>query len=106
MSGIGLAQQGDLFVAIAPWLGLLVVVILVGGVVAMWIKRRFIQGDQDGSGRVGFTLSDLREMAEAGEISPEEFEAARSQMIARVRGTSGGASVPDPHNPTGGREDA
>ena len=95
MSPLGLAQRGDLFVTIAPWLGVLVVVILVGGVLAMWIKRRFLQADQDASS-VGFTLSDLREMARTGEISAEEFEAARLQMIERVRGSRDDHVVPDP----------
>lgn len=89
---VGLAQRGDLFVSIAPWLGLLVVLILVGGTVALWLKRRYLQ--QTGASDAGFTLSDLRELAQSGQITQEEFENARTQMIARVRGAAEDA-VPD-----------
>ncbi len=91
---MALGQSEDFFVSILPWLGLLVLVILVGGGIAIWMRRRMLL-DQSAAPRAGFTLSDLREMARTGEISHEEFEAAKSQMIAKVRGDAT-ATVPDP----------
>lgn len=95
-----LGQSEDFFVSILPWLGLLVLVILVGGGIAIWMRRRMLL-DQSASPRAGFTLSDLREMARTGEISHEEFEAAKAQMIAKVRGDAA-ATVPDPDSAPNG----
>ena len=94
---IGLAQRGDLFVSIAPWLGLLVVIILVGGTAAIWLKRRYLQ--PPGVSEAGFTLADLRELLRSGQITPEEFEVARSQMISQVRGSTQDV-VPDHVEPS------
>jgi uncharacterized membrane protein len=71
---------GNLFGDLLPWLGVLVVIILIGGGIAIWTRRRLMSGDAAGS--VGFTLGDLRELHARGEISAEEFEKAKSQMIA------------------------
>jgi uncharacterized membrane protein len=71
---------GNLFGDLLPWLGLLVVIVLIGGGIAIWLRRRLMSGDAAGS--VGFTLGDLRELHARGEISTEEFEKAKSQMIA------------------------
>ncbi|MFM1833270.1 MAG: hypothetical protein RLZZ461_1586 [Planctomycetota bacterium] len=71
---------GNLFGDLLPWLGLLVVIVLIGGGIAIWTRRRLMSGDAAGS--VGFTLGDLRDLHTRGEISTEEFEKAKSQMIA------------------------
>ncbi len=76
-----------LFGDLLPTLGMLVLIILVGGGVAVWLKRRYQGGDA--SGGVGFTLGDLREMRARGEISEEEFEKARAGMVRGVGGTGG-----------------
>ena len=64
--------------------GILVVVILVGGVIAMFVRRRLRGGDQ--APTIGFTLEDLRLMQVRGEITLEEFENARGIMLGKVRG--------------------
>ena len=74
------APAGNLFGDLLPWLGLLVVIVLIGGGIAIWLCRRLMSGDA--AGAVGFTLGDLRELHARGEISTEEFEKAKSQMIA------------------------
>ncbi len=74
------APAGNLFGDLLPWLGLLVVIVLIGGGIAIWLRRRLMSGDA--AGAVGFTLGDLRELHARGEISTEEFEKAKSQMIA------------------------
>ena len=74
------APAGNLFGDLLPWLGLLVVIVLIGGGIAIWLRRRLMSGNA--AGAVGFTLGDLRELHARGEISTEEFEKAKSQMIA------------------------
>lgn len=86
-----------LFGDLLPTLGILVVIVLVGGGIALFIRRR-LQAGGDGSG-VGFTLGDLRDMHARGEMSDEEFERAKSQMIA---GLSRSASTPSEASPMPG----
>jgi len=67
---------------ILPWLILLVGVVLAGGV-AIYFIRRSLKDSQ--SHAEAFTLQDLRDMHAAGELSDEEFERAKAQMIGRLR---------------------
>lgn len=76
-----------LFGDLLPALGVLVLIILVGGGIALWLKRRYQGGDSGGGG--GFTLADLRDMRARGEISEEEFERARGRMVGGLTGTAG-----------------
>ena len=72
-----------LFADILPWLGLLVVIILLGGGLALFLRRRFAtirEGEP-----AGFTLADLRRMRDAGGMSEEEFTAAKSRMLGALR---------------------
>ncbi len=86
MSGTGgLTTDGNLLVSLLPWLGLLVLLVLIGGAVAILIRRRMAI---DESPTIGFTLGDLRTMRDRGEISEEEFEQARDKMVRAVRGES------------------
>ena len=88
-----LANEQDaerLFIDMLPWLGLLCVIVLILGVLAMWIRARLrTPGNPTGD---GYTLVDLRQMHARGELSDEEFDKAREAMIAGVRG-------PDTPNP-------
>jgi len=87
-----------LFIDMLPWLGLLCVIVLVLGVVAMWIRAR-LRSPRKESGD-GYTLVDLRRMHARGDLSDEEFEKAREAMIAGVRGRepeeSGPSNDPEP----------
>lgn len=84
MSGGGeLAAGGGLLLTLLPWLGLLVLLILIGGAIAILIRRRM---SIDDAPTIGFTLGDLRAMRDRGEISDEEFEQAREKMVTAVRG--------------------
>jgi uncharacterized membrane protein len=89
------APAGNLFGDLLPWLGLLVVIVLIGGGIAIWTRRRLMSGDAAGS--VGFTLGDLRDLHARGEISTEEFEKAKSQMIA---GLTRRGEISGPESPT------
>lgn len=60
---------------------LVVLVLVVVGVVVAFMARRWAKGDQE-LGEV-FTLQDLREMRERGDISDVEFRAMRGDILGR-----------------------
>ena len=78
------SQGADrLFADILPWLGLLVVIILLGGGLALFLRRRFAtirEGETP-----GFTLADLRKMRDSGEISELEFTTAKTRMLEALK---------------------
>ena len=85
-----LAQAAeDLFGQVLPWLLMLLVVVLVGGA-GVYLARRMLQGGHSATDE-GFTLQELRRMHGAGQLSDEEFERAKAQIIGRV-----GSSVSAP----------
>ena len=109
-----LAQDGQsaerLFAEILPWIGILAVFILLGGGIAIWLRKRMAVNRDDSS--AGFILADLRGMRDRREISPEEFESAKSRMIEGIRASAtrdpaeSGAGMkptsdPDRSNPKG-----
>ena len=75
-------STGDVGASIVPVLGWLLVIVFAGGLCVYFIRRWMRQENDD---QVGFTLGDLREMLEAGEITPVEFQSARDAMIAQVK---------------------
>ena len=72
-----------LFADILPWLGILVVIILLGGGLALFLRRRFATIREGVT--PGFTLADLRRMRDSGEISEEEFTTAKSRMLQSMK---------------------
>lgn len=82
-----LAQQaqskGDIL-PVVLWLGILIVVTIVGGLVVLAIRKRILARSSDGADE-GSLMDSLRAMRDRGELSPEEFEATRRAMIERVR---------------------
>lgn len=73
------------------WIGVLILVVVVGGIGAMLVRRRLLDKDAGAAGTAGF-LDELRAMQRRGEISPEEFEATRKAMSAKIRS---GVSTPE-----------
>ena len=63
-------------------LGILAAV-TVGLLVVQRIKKQLQTDDDDVAGKLtgGFTLSDLRQLHKAGEMSDEEFERAKAKII-------------------------
>ena len=76
-----LAVARSPFARVLPWLGLLLLIVIVGAVVVMSLRRSLTR--RHDSAR-GYTLHDLRSMHAAGELSDEEFELARQSIIRRV----------------------
>jgi len=69
--------------SILPYAAVIIVVTIVGGVIMMISRRKIDSASATGPG--GFTLADLKELRERGELSEEEFERARQEVIARAR---------------------
>lgn len=75
-------STGDVGASIFPVLGWLLAIVFAGGLCIFYIRRWMRRDYQE---QVGFTLGDLREMLESGEITPVEFQSARDAMIAQVK---------------------
>lgn len=73
------AFSNDIFL----WLGVIVAAAVVLGVIAL-ILRRVLMGDH-APPPIGFTLADLRQLHENGELSDEEFAQAKGRMLAQSR---------------------
>lgn len=78
-----LAQSGS--GSVLGWSLLLVILLMVMffgmGMLRKWIKKD--EGDE--APKIGFTLGDMRRMRDEGQITEEEFERARTQMIAATQ---------------------
>jgi uncharacterized membrane protein len=67
------------------WSGVLVVLVLIA-FVGYSLLRRWMRQDDDAAGsRVGFTLADIRDLHRRGEMSDEEFEATRAQLVGAAK---------------------
>ncbi|MEM9913328.1 MAG: SHOCT domain-containing protein [Planctomycetota bacterium] len=70
------------------WCAVLLATAFIMGVAFFWLRKRLAAMDDDSSTAVnplGFTLSDLRQMHDAGQISDEEFDFAKRKMIAKTK---------------------
>jgi hypothetical protein len=76
-------------VQILFWLAVIVAAAMVLIVVGVLLRKWFLREPEDAGPRLGFGLSDLRQMHAAGELSDEEFARAKAALIARSRGALG-----------------
>lgn len=67
-------------------LGVLIVVVVAMGIAMLVIRRRLLE-KEGAAGQEGL-MAGLREMRNRGEISPEEYDAARRTMAARAAGVA------------------
>ena len=65
---------------------ILIGVIIVGAAALVMIRNKLRQITPDDAGDTGFTLADLRDMHQRGELTDEEFNNARAKLIAKVKG--------------------
>lgn len=87
------------------WLGVLIVVTIVGGLVAMAVRRRLLGPDSRTDPRVGM-LDELQRMRDRGEMTEDEYERTRRAIAERAAGkrserppgtqSGPGGSPPDP----------
>lgn len=66
------------------WLGILIVVTIAGGLAVLAIRRRVLGRGSETEDQ-GTLMDSLRGMRDRGEMTPEEFEAAKRAMVERMR---------------------
>lgn len=87
-------------------LGVLIVIVVAMGIAMLMIRRRLLE-KEGAAGQEGL-MAGLREMRNRGEISPEEYDAARRTMAARAAGVAPAAAgvkrkaALNPASPSGG----
>jgi hypothetical protein len=77
------ATDSAAYQSIFLWSLALIGLLLVGFFVVMKVKARMREPDQPVS--VGFSLSDLRQMHQQGQLSDEEFERAKGKLLATMQ---------------------
>ena len=79
------AQSGQPFdySKLARPLSILVGVLIVAMVIVSWVRKRLKEPDEPAS--AGFTLSDLRQMHKAGQLTTEEYERAKTNMVEATK---------------------
>ncbi len=76
------------------WVGALIAAVLVLGMVILLLRKRLFIKDGDDAGGM---LSDLRRMHKSGELTTEEYDAARRALTFRVAGRADAPrAVPPP----------
>lgn len=91
-----LAQQtpkGDPLAIVIP-VAALIIVVVGTGLLIMHLRGRMLRRPTD-SASTGSWLDELRAMHRRGEVSDEEFEAARASLLAKISG------APVPRRPAG-----
>jgi hypothetical protein len=73
--------QGSDIVSVLVLSGLILLLCVVGFVLITWVRGR-LKADDTGVGQTGFTLADLRRLHKQGQMTDEEYERARSQLVA------------------------
>jgi hypothetical protein len=71
--------------SIIVWSLVLICVIIIGMAVTLQVKRKVTETGPANSAGGGFTLSDLRQMAKEGTITPEEFEKAKVKIVEAAK---------------------
>ena len=94
------------------WLGVVVALAFVLGLVSLWLRRKLLN-QRDDQPPMGFTLSDLRAMHAQGHLSDEELAAAEEKALAKSRSHYLGgqvAAIEEPedigHLSTGSEDDS
>lgn len=74
------------------WVGILIVVTLVGAIAILAIRRRTLAGPRTPD--AGSLMEELRAMRDRGQMTPQEYDAAITAMKARLRAQVRGSSPP------------
>ena len=75
---------------------LVLILLIIGGAAGVLYLRRWLKEEDvpSSAGKIGFTLSDLRQLHREGMMTDEEFERARTKMVAA--GKAMAEKLPDP----------
>src|SRR5882724_10743416 len=79
----------------AVFWGLILIVFLVIAFIAVMYVRKMLSPNEDFHGE-GFTLGDLRRLHKAGQLSDEEFDKAKSLIVAGLQKQSQKVNPPKP----------
>jgi len=74
------------------YLGIILVAVAIVVVIGLFVRKAYMKED-DIAPPTAFTLSDLRQMHEEGQITDAEFDRAKKAMIARSLAASGAADA-------------
>jgi hypothetical protein len=67
------------------WLGILLGSVIVGFGLILVLRKMLKDPVSKETSDPGFSLSDLRDMRDRGEITPQEYEQTRALVIAKVK---------------------
>jgi len=98
-TGRSLSAVGDILLYLGIIVGAAILLVVIGLVV-----RKKFQADDEPAIRTSFTLSDLRQMHQQGQLTDEEFDRAKKALIARSRAAYDADDGPEPE-PTPPPED-
>lgn len=80
----GSPQGGRDSTGVFVWVAVLIGVLLVGFVLMMWLRKRMLGAETVDHG--GGFMDSLREARDSGQMSQEEYDAARKTLAARLAG--------------------
>lgn len=81
------ADKGDATIRLAMWVSILIALAVIGFALASWVRKRMNDAMKETSvtSPSDFTLSDLRKMRDAGQITQEEFDRAKGRIVATTQ---------------------
>ena len=82
-SSVADAEPEKLFIDMLPWLGAFLVVVVLGGGFAIWLRRRYNHSKMSPSST--FSLQELRRMESEGKLSADEFSKAKDTIVKGIR---------------------
>ena len=84
MTAIPLFADADVSSFFLPILGMLVIIALLIGAIAV-IRKYMMAPTHDEASPAGFSLGSLRQLVRDGKMSQEEFDKAKAQIIAATQ---------------------
>lgn len=85
-------------VGIVYWAGILIAMIVILAVIVLIIRGRLMNEETPQDGGNPFSISELRRLHREGQLTDEEFERAKSSLIASVSGGKREFSSEELHN--------
>jgi len=86
---LGISPTGNILI----WVGALMGVILLGGIVSLWLRRRYREDVGMAGSLESLSLQQLRELRDSGQLSQDEFEALKAAAV-KAHGGAAGAGRP------------